>query len=392
MPATDCSAWLASVLTGSNIRISYKGTLALKTRDLQPDAPSLLEPEGIDPPASPKAEIGVVYKKNMGSAVVHANGHVLACSLSNRLRKMLIYNESDGGSGHHSVRDVKTLNRGDPLAVGDHVRFVQAGDGTGLIIEVLPRTSQMTRRSAVPMPGARPFEQVIVANLDQVVPVFAAAQPSPKWGLLDRYLVSAEACSLPALVCITKLDLARDRSGALDPALLEAVRLYRSIGYPVLLTSALTGEGLDDLRAALRGRTSALLGKSGVGKTSLLNALQQGLGLRVNPVSERTGKGRHTTTQPEMFPLEMGQEDENQPAPTAIVDTPGIREFGLWDAAGDDLALHFPEMRSLVGQCRFGLDCRHDEEPGCAIRKAVTSGQISPYRYRSLRLLMEETA
>lgn len=364
----------------------------MNNTDLQPDPPSLLEPAGIEPPVAPDAEIGVVYKKNIGSALVHANGRAIPCGLSNRLRKMLVYNESDAGSGHRSVREVKKLDRGDPLAVGDRVRFIHAGDGTGLIVEVLPRRSQMTRRSAVPMPGARPFEQVIVANLDQVVPVFAAAQPAPKWGLLDRYLVSAEACDLPALVCITKIDLARDRSGALDPALLEAVRLYRSLGYPVLLTSALTGEGLDELRAALVGRTSALLGKSGVGKTSLLNALQPGLGLRVNPVSERTGKGRHTTTQPEMFPLEMEIAGESHPAPTAIVDTPGIREFGLWDDSGEDLALHFPEMRPLVGQCRFGLDCRHDEEPGCAIRKAVTSGQISPYRYRSLRTLTEETA
>ena len=123
---------------------------------------------------------------------------------------------------------------------------------------------------------------------------------------------------------------------------------------------------------ALNGRISALLGKSGVGKTSLLNALQPGLGLRVNQVNERTGKGKHTTTALEMFPLDGNDESGT------IVDTPGIREFGLWDVDGEDLALYFPEMRPLVGRCRFGLDCRHDEEPGCAIRKAVTDGQISP--------------
>jgi ribosome biogenesis GTPase len=330
---------------------------------------------------------GIVYKKNIGSAVVHTNGRVLLCNLSNRLRKQLIYNLSDGGSGHRSVREVKTLEHNDPIAVGDQVRFIDAGDGTGLIVEVLPRRSRMTRRSAVPMPGANPFEQVIAANLDQVIPVFAAAQPAPKWALLDRYLVSAEACGLPALVCITKLDLAMGRDGALDPALLEAVQLYRSIGYPVVLTSARTGQGLDELRASLRGRVSAFLGKSGVGKTSLLNALEPGLGLRVNPVNERTGKGKHTTTHLEMFTLEMKSTDGF----TAIVDTPGIREFGLWQVDGQDLALHFPEMRTLVGRCRFGLDCRHDEEPGCVIRQAVTAGRISPYRYRSLRVLMEET-
>jgi len=170
--------------------------------------------------------------------------------------------------------------------------------------------------------------------------------------------------------------------------LLDAVGTYRRIGYPVVLTSTITGEGLDELRAALNGRFSALLGKSGVGKTSLLNALQPGLGLRVNQVNERTGKGKHTTTALEMFPLA----GEDGAKAGAIVDTPGIREFGLWDVDGDDLAQYFPEMRPFVGRCRFGLDCRHDEEPGCAIRKAVTAGQVSPYRYRSLRVLMEEIA
>lgn len=334
--------------------------------------------------AAREMNTGVVYQKNIGSALVYANGRFIQCSLSNRLRKQLIYNESDGGSGRHTVREVKTLERGDPLAVGDHVRFIKSVDGSGMIVEVLPRRTRMTRRSAVPMPGAHPFEQVIVANLDLVILVFAAAQPAPKWGLLDRYLVSAEACGLQALICITKLDLVIGGNGIVDPSLTEALQIYRQIGYPVVLTSVASGDGLLELREAIGGRISALLGKSGVGKTSLLNALQPGLGLRVNQVNERTGKGKHTTTHLEMFPLEFAES-------TAIVDTPGIREFGLWEIEGDDLALYFPEMRPLVGRCRFGLDCRHDEEPGCAIRKAVNNGEISPYRYRSYRVLMAET-
>jgi ribosome biogenesis GTPase len=360
----------------------------LNTNNSDLDTQIWLDQEGSEPQTQAGYEVGVVYKKNIGSAVVHANGRVIVCSLSNRLRKQLIDAQSDGGSGHRSVRQVKELAHNDPIAVGDRVRFIGTDDGAGMIVEVLPRRSQMTRRSAVPMPGAHPFEQVIVANLDQVVPVFAAAQPAPKWGLLDRYLVSAEASGLPALICITKLDLGTGSNGDIDAGLLEAVQTYRRIGDPLVLSSAVTGEGLDELRAALNGRISALVGKSGVGKTSLLNALQPGLGLRVNQVNERTGKGKHTTTALEMFPLDS---DEMSGAGT-IVDTPGIREFGLWDVDGDDLAQYFPEMRRLVGRCRFGLDCRHDEEPGCAIRKAVTDGQISPYRYRSLRVLMEETA
>jgi ribosome biogenesis GTPase len=136
-----------------------------------------------------------------------------------------------------------------------------------------------------------------------------------------------------------------------------------------------TGEGLEEIKQALQGKISVMVGKSGVGKTSLLNAIQPGLGLRVKEVSRgEQGKGLHTTTHLEMFPLEGGG---------AIVDTPGIREFGLWDADSDSLDQLFPEMRPLIGKCKFGLDCSHDEEPGCAVRKAVVDGKISPYRYQS---------
>ncbi len=320
---------------------------------------------------------GVVYKKTTGHYEVHTGEQAILCTISNRLRKQLVYPTADPNSLRHVVRQVKEIEHTDPVAVGDEVRFVD-----GVIVEVLPRRNRLARRTAAPMPGAHTFEQVIVANVDQVVPVFAAANPAPKWGLLDRYLVSAEASMLETLVVITKLDLAMDHGEqVIDHELLAAVDEYRRIGYRVALTSALGGEGLDELRQALYGRTSVLLGKSGVGKTSLLNALQPGLGLRVQAVSQVTGKGRHTTTNLEMFPLVEGG---------AVVDTPGIREFGLWETGEDDLALFFPEMRSLVGRCRFGLDCRHDEEPGCAIRKAVMAGQVSPQRYQSLLRLQNE--
>jgi ribosome biogenesis GTPase len=214
------------------------------------------------------------------------------------------------------------------------------------------------------------------------VPVFAAANPTPKWNMLDRYLAAVESLDLPALIVITKLDLVTGKSGEIQPELMEMVQEYRRIGYPVLLTSAVTGEGMAELHQALSDRTSVLLGKSGVGKTALLNKLQPGLGLRVNEVSQATGKGRHTTTHLEMFPLDFGG---------AIVDTPGVREFGLWDVDEDDLALFYREMRPYVGKCKFGLDCRHADEPGCAIRKAVMEGSISPHRYQSFLKLKEET-
>jgi ribosome biogenesis GTPase len=261
------------------------------------------------------------------------------------------------------------------VTIGDQVNWNEAAQ----IISVLPRRNQLARRSAVPMPGAHAHEQLIAANVDQVVPVFAAASPRLAWPMLDRYLVSAESAEIPALVCITKLDLVEGRPEGEE---IEAVAAeYRAIGYRVILTSTLTGRGMTELQAALQGRLSVFVGKSGVGKTSLLNAIEPGLGLRVQETSQVTGKGRHTTTHQEMFTLAHGG---------AIIDTPGVREFGLWDVDGNDLALFFPEMRPLVGTCKFGRDCRHDHEPGCSIRQAVNAGQISPYRYESYLKLKSE--
>ena len=309
---------------------------------------------------------GVVLKKVMGSYSVYAGERTITCSLSARLR---------AGKNSASRRNASQAVHADPIVVGDVVRFTPSGNGMGHIVEVLPRRNRLARQ----MPGAHAVEQVIVANLDQVVPVFAAANPAPHWNMLDRYLVSAEAFELPALICITKLDLAGG-----EAELQGAVKQYRQAGYPVILTSALTGEGIAELKQALQGRLSVLVGKSGVGKTLLLNTLQPGLGLRVSAVNQVTGKGRHTTTSQEMVRLEIGG---------AVVDTPGEREFGLWNAEAahaSELALLFPEMRPLVGRCRFGLDCRHDEEPGCAIRRAVMDGKISPRRYQSYMRLQEE--
>jgi ribosome biogenesis GTPase len=339
-----------------------------------------------------KIDQGVVVKKSTGLYTVFSEGKLIPCVISSRLRKQLIYPTADPHSLSHVVRAVKAIEHIDPVAIGDEVTWLDARDGSGMIMEVLPRRSVFTRRTSVPMPGAHPFEQVIVANVDQVVPVFAAAQPEPKWNMLDRYLVSAESLNLPSLICINKLDLIERDEPLRDP-LMEIVREYRQIGYPVILVSAVTGEGLDELSANLSGKLSVLVGKSGVGKTSLLNALQPGLGLRVNAVSQITGKGKHTTTHLEMFSLGRTcpeRSDRNGFGDAgAIVDTPGVREFGPWDVAEDDLALYYPEMRPFVGTCKFGLDCRHDEEPGCAIRRAVMAGQVSPRRYQSLITMQE---
>jgi len=322
---------------------------------------------------------GIVYKKTIGVYTVHSEGRVIPCALSSRLRKDLVYSSDNPNAVHKRVKKVRQLDNSDPVAIGDRVLWVDAGDGTGMITELVPRWNKLTRRSPVPMPTAHPFEQVVVANLDQVVPVFAAANPTPKWNMLDRYLVSAESLDLPVTICITKMDLLNGE----DLDKLQAdLKAYEQIGYRVLLTSVIDGSGMEALRQALQGQVSVLVGKSGVGKTSLLNALEPELGLRVNAVSQATGKGRHTTTHLEMFPLAMGG---------AITDTPGVREFGLWEIEEVDLAALFPEMRPYLGSCRFGMGCRHDSEPGCAIRDAVLTGEIEPRRYQSYMGLRMET-
>jgi ribosome biogenesis GTPase / thiamine phosphate phosphatase len=329
---------------------------------------------------------GVVYKKSNGFYTVRPTDtpeRAITCEISSRLRKELVFSKASPRADRRRVSQVKELDHTDPVAVGDRVRFLPAGDGRGLIVEVLPRHGCLVRRGAVPTPGAHAFEQVVVANVDQVVPVFAAAQPSPHWNLLDRYLASAESSGLPALICITKLDLAGGADSELDDETQAIAAEYREIGYPVVMVSALTGEGLDELRERLHERVSVLVGKSGVGKTSLLNALQPGLELRVETVNHATGKGKHTTTALEMFALDFGG---------VLLDTPGMREYGLWDVDPDELAAFFPEMRPLLGSCRFGLGCRHDEEPGCAIRQAVVTGRISPRRYHSYLRLREDGA
>jgi len=320
-------------------------------------------------------DTGVVFRKSLGHYTVRTNGREIDCSLSSLIHKQLIFPTADPTSLRHTVQEVREIQHVDPVAIGDRVRYVGAGERRGMIVEILPRASKLSRPA--PVPGQRIFEQVIVSNADLILPIFAVANPAPKWGLLDRYLVSAEAAQIPALIVINKLDLRWK-----NPSFQEEIETYRQIGYPVLLVSAATGEGIGELKQALQGKQSVMVGKSGVGKTSLLNAIQPGLGLRVKAVSQgELGKGKHTTSHSEMFELEFGG---------ALVDTPGIREFGLWNIDPDELAYLFPEMADYVGRCKFGLSCQHDTEPGCAIRKAVMAEAISPYRYKSYMNLRSE--
>ena len=321
----------------------------------------------LTPPTNAEALTGVVVKKSQGIYFVRSAVGPLPCELSSRLRKNLIYPSAAPTSLHHRVKEVKDIGAVDPVAVTDRVSFHMADARAGLITAVLPRANALSRPAA----GSKPLEQVIVPNVDQVVAVFAAAQPAPKWELLDRYLVAAEAAGVPGLIAITKLDVLPDRDAADLNAEMDN---YERLGYCVTRTSTVDGTGLDAFRAALEGRVSVFVGKSGVGKTSLLNAVESGLGLRVKAISQATEKGRHSTTHLEMFDLAAGGQ---------VNDTPGMREFGLWSLSGPDLAHGVVGMRPHLGRCKFGLDCTHDHEPGCAVKAAVAAGRISERRYHS---------
>lgn len=258
--------------------------------------------------------------------------------------------------------------REDKVVVGDEVDLEPTGDGGWAISRVHPRRSALVRRA----PGKAPRPKTIVANVDQVVIVFAVAQPAPHLRMLDRFLVLCEANGLEPLIVANKTDL-------LPPDEVAALFApYRTTGYPILNTAAKQGVGITDLRDAIRGRTSALAGPSGVGKSSLLNAVQPGLGLRVASISEAVQKGRHTTVTAQLIPLDCGG---------YVADTPGLRELGLWGIEPEELANYFPEFQPFQGRCRYGTGCTHTHEPACAVHEAVHSGAIHPGRYESYRRL-----
>lgn len=260
------------------------------------------------------------------------------------------------------------------VATGDQVRYRPTGPDTGELEEVLPRRTQLSRRRAGP--GRLPVEQVIVANPDQVVLIFSVCEPDPNLRMLDRLLVIAEANELPALVCANKVDLLEDPEEAR-----EHFGLYDEIGYPVLYTSASTGEGVSELREHLWGKISVLCGPSGAGKSSLMNLIQPDLDLATQEISDSTGKGRHTTVSAQLWPLDGGG---------YVADTPGLREAGFYDIDPEELAWYFVEMRPFLSDCRFS-SCTHTHEPGCAVIGAVEAGKVSPERHDSYcRLRMGE--
>jgi ribosome biogenesis GTPase len=262
---------------------------------------------------------------------------------------------------------------GNAIVVGDRVRVERTGD-EAVIEEVLPRTNRFERVAAGQ--AARGRIQITAANLDQVLAVASLADPPLSEGLLDRFAVTCEKLGLPFLVAFSKTDLA----GA--DALSRARAIYARAGYPTFALSAPQGRGIEALGAALEGRRTLVIGHSGVGKSTLLKALVPGLELKVGAVNAKTGKGRHTTSAATLVRLADG------PPPTELIDTPGVRTFGLPGVELADLPRLFPEWRGR-GPCRFA-DCAHRNEPDCAMKAALDEGAIEPERYRSYLRLRED--
>ncbi len=308
---------------------------------------------------------GLVIKSQSGFYVILSdNGEQVRARIRGRLKK---------------ERSEATL-----VAVGDRVKWQTLPDGSQVIEEVCERARTLSRLKPLPSGrGTRRWdrrgylreqEQVIIANPDQVVFVIACADPEPRLKMLDRLLVGAERQGIPPVICANKIDLI-----GFDQAR-QRFAIYESIGYPVLYTSALTGDGMSALRDQLKGRTSALVGPSGVGKSSLLNALEPGLGHRVMEISEATGKGRHTTTVAELVPLEVGG---------WVADTPGIRALALFDLDPEEIDAYFPDIAPYVPHCAFS-DCSHTVEPDCAVVEALEDDKIDKHRYESYVRLHQE--
>jgi len=319
------------------------------------------------------SRLGVVVSGTGGAwRVLADSGAEVEASMRGRLKKSDTGRRADGSIRRDTVASrVGRLK----LAVGDRVTLEQDDAGSAWTIsEIHPRKSRLARRE----PGHGQGERIIAANLDQAIVMFAAANPEPHRRMLDRFLVIAEANEIASIIVINKVELVGE----------EAARArfsdYERVGYPVHYTSVKQRIGLDGVRAALSGRTSVISGPSGVGKSSILNALFPGLGLRVAEISESVNKGRHTTVGAFLHPL---------PAPDtgAVVDTPGLREVGMWGLPHARLDDCFPELHALRDECKFN-DCAHGTEPGCAVRNAVKAGTVSQERYESYSLLKAELA
>jgi ribosome biogenesis GTPase len=300
---------------------------------------------------------GIVIKST-GSwySVLSPDGTLTACKLKGRFK----------------VQGIKTTN---PLAVGDHVEFhLLQEEDTGLITRIFPRKNYIIRKAT----KLSKESHILAANIDQAMVIVTLAQPRTSTGFIDRFLITAEAYHIPGVIVFNKLDIYDEKMMArLD----ELIEIYEAAGYPCLKVSALTGENTIDLKEKLKDKVSLLAGHSGVGKSALINAIEPGLDLKTSPISKFHSKGVHTTTFANMFSLTFGG---------YIIDTPGIKEFGLYELDMSTLAERYPEMRALMHECKY-TNCTHLHEPGCAVKQALEDGRLSKTRYDGyLRIMAGE--
>jgi len=277
------------------------------------------------------------------------DGHIWQCRLKGKFKTM----------------GLKVTN---PIAVGDFVRFEieDENQNSGIIYEILPRINYVVRASV----HKTAHSHLIAANVDQAILIATLVFPRTSLGFIDRFLVAIESFRIPGVIIFNKQDLLNDEIKEFQTQLMD---LYSSLGYTCMATTAVTGEGLEDFRQLLRGKVSLLSGHSGVGKSTLVNTIAPSLDIKTQEVSTFANKGVHTTTFAEMFELEPG---------TFIIDSPGIKELGLSDMKPEEISHYFPEMRERLNECRFN-NCQHINEPGCAIKDAVSDGEIAFSRYES---------
>lgn len=297
---------------------------------------------------------GIVYKST-GSwySVKAANGAMLNARIKGVLK----------------LDDISSTN---PVAVGDEVALQEDEQKDFVITKILDRKNYIARVS----PHNKNQHHIVAANLDQAILFCTLKNPKTSAGFIDRFLVSAEAFHIPAMIVFNKTDIYKTKEWEL---LNEITSVYEQIGYKVIAISLETNMNVDELKQLLKDKISLLSGHSGVGKSSFINSIFPDKNLRTKEVSGWSGKGMHTTTFAEMFDLPFGG---------AIIDTPGIRELGLTDIERAELSHYFPEMRSVLNNCRFN-NCMHIEEPDCAVRNAVANGSISPERYISYRNILD---
>lgn len=294
--------------------------------------------------------------------IVDWNGQKISCTLKGLLKKEKTH--------------VKNL-----VTVGDYVLFEKMSDQEGIIAQILPRRSMLTRADNL----SRRKAQIIASNIDQVLITTSTVNPPLKTPLIDRYIIATEKGNMEPIVIVNKIDLLKDHPGYDDELVErekilfeEIVKAYPQGGIRVIPLSTVTGEGLEELKEAMKGKASVFSGQSGVGKSSIINVLT-GLDLKVGEIVEKTKKGAHTTTTTQLIPLEFGG---------WCIDTPGIKSFGVWDLQRDEIESYFSEIHSCGLGCKF-MDCTHTHEENCAVLAALENGDISPLRYDSYQALLE---